>query len=160
MNVNIRDLIEYEVRGGYIPNNIPSLKTISIIDEFYIPSNKPNIKEITRIKASIRTKKGVIIKTAKGKSLEGKVLTGLKYQIYVDFLARVEYLPDLIGTTLMTFDYKKSTVVYVPIEENSKLDDTFIESSFIEDISLNLINERKITLGISAFIIIENRDWS
>lgn len=159
MDINIRDLIEYQGIGGYISTNVRAVKSIEMFDSIHVPDIKPDIKEITKIKSSIEASGGSLIKTAKGKSLEGKVLTGLKYQINIYYKVRVEYIPVKCSSSIMTFDYTKSLIEFITIENKYEPDDSFIENAIIEDLNVELSNPRSLILNTSALIMVENREW-
>lgn len=159
MNINIRDSIEYQGIGGYVSENVRAIKCMDFVDYIYLPDNKPDIKEIIKVMGNIKALEGNLIRTATGKSLEGKILTGLKYQVDLIYKVRFEYIPVNFSTNIMTFDFINSIIDFINIPAETENDDIFIESAIIEDIYVELVNQRTIMLNTSTIAMVENKVW-
>lgn len=78
MTSKVKTLIEYVGISEYLPNNPNIFKQLNIEETLCLPQNKPDIEQIIKIISEIIIKSTKVIRTPRGKSLEGQTLSGFE----------------------------------------------------------------------------------
>jgi hypothetical protein len=127
-------------------------KQISVEGSLTIPEAKPDIKEIINVFVDVEIAYKGIVRTSKGKSFEGKKLTGYKLFVMGFLNQQVEYIGDNLQQSVHVahFHVPFSTYVILP-PDYCQLFPISIEV-IIEDIFHSMINKRRIFENITLML--------
>lgn len=90
----VRNLIQYVGISDHIPENSTVFKQLNVEETFCLPVEKPDIEQIVKVVAQLQVTSTKVIKTPKGTSLEGHVLTGWKLVIEGFVNQKIQYVAD------------------------------------------------------------------
>lgn len=152
----IRKLIEY---NGIGQCNIHSLKSFKQVSKDYIFKKQecnPDIKQIMKVWVDVEIDEQKMVKTPKGESFEGQILTGYKLLVCGNIKTKIEY----VGCS----PYENIHTVYsiIPFSTSVTLKENINPYSFIkvspcvEDIFVEKINDETVYGNINMLIIVDN----
>lgn len=152
MGIIVRDLIEYSGISDRLPNNPVSFKQFNIQECFTIPQKKPDIEQITRVSAEIDIKSKKIIKTVKGKSMEGQNLTGWKIIIEGVLKQKIQYVADEPMQSVHGVHFNIWFSEFIVLSKYYCKDKGLNIFPYIEDIYAVQLDKRKIAKNITVFL--------
>lgn len=153
-NVTVIDTDPAHYVGIIVPTNF---KQLSIDENLTIPSQKPDAEDILNTLVDVVIIETRVIKTLKGTSQEGQILTGYKLIIEGVLHQKVEYIADEPTQTVHVAEFSVPFSSFIILPEN------FVEGSiievtpYVEDVYVKLLNKRDIfknvTLRLEVAII-------
>lgn len=154
MSAVIRNLIKYEGidECNYINNNF---KQDNIESTFCIPTVKPDIEQIVRVWSNAKIDKYKIIKTPKGESLEGQVLTGYKLGIIGEIFMKYEYVSLKREQSVHTAHNIIPFCCYIVMPQDYNEVAFIMPTVLIEDINSQQLNNRCIYSNITLMFNVE-----
>lgn len=133
-----------------------SFKQFSMEECMTIPEQKPCAAEILECLAEIKITNVSIVKTAKGCSNEGQILTGHKAVITGNLLQKVQYIADEPTQGVHSAHFTNPFCSYIVLDRNYKKGTQLHINASVEDISTELLDKRHIVKNV--FIYLEAKD--
>ncbi|MGL4450260.1 MAG: DUF3794 domain-containing protein [Sarcina sp.] len=144
----IRDLIEYYIdECSYI--KAPNFKQSNVDFIMPIPCKKKDIERILRVWAIPSIIYEKVENTPSGISLEGQKLTGKGMLIEGDLNIKIEYIACVDSQSTHTTDFTVPFCIYIVLPKNFNSNALVTSSILIEDININLLNERSIYCNVT-----------
>ncbi|MGL4774404.1 MAG: hypothetical protein ACRC2K_12630 [Clostridium sp.] len=145
---NIRNAISY-VGISKPPVRIGSdFKEFNLTKSFYISQIKPNIKDLVQVKCSCEILKTDVVRTPKGESSDGNILTGLKLFFSGMIKTNIQY--SIHGDNKVHYDEFK-----FPFSESFSLKENYSlyltshnVSTLIIDVNTLKLSDREVFLSI------------
>ena len=139
---------------------IVSFKQLSLDKDFTIPSMKPNVEELDEVNVEIEIDNSYVVDVIKSKSNEGQILSGKKLIVHGFMKVSVEYTALVVDQAIHSAHWTVpfSSFVMLPIGYQNGQE---VEvSSIIENVDADLIDCRKISLGLMILLVanIKNSD--
>ncbi|WP_053956599.1 DUF3794 domain-containing protein [Inediibacterium massiliense] len=148
----VRDLIEYVGVADCIPQNPSSFKQFNIQECFEIPTQKPDIEQIVRVSVDVDIKSTKVIKTAKGKSMEGQNLTGWKLIVEGELKQKIQYVADEPTQSVHGAHFSVWFSEFIILPKDFCEDKILNVVPYIEDIYAAQLDKRKITKNITILL--------
>ncbi|MCX7951755.1 MAG: DUF3794 domain-containing protein [Clostridiales bacterium] len=126
-----------------------NFKQLSVNEILSIPKQKPNAEDILNTIVDVNINSTQVIKTTKGTSVEGQILTGYKLIVEGSLHQKIEYISNEPSQTVHTAEFE------VPFSSFIILPPNYIEHSptnvvaYIEDIYVKLLDRRTIFKNIT-----------
>lgn len=152
----IRKLIEYHGIGQC---NIPSLKSFKQVSRDYIfkkRESNPDIKQIMKVWVDVEIDEQTMVKTPKGESFEGQILTGYKLLVSGKINTKMEYIGCTPHENIHTIYSSIPFSTSVTLKENANPYSFIRVSSCVEDILVEKINNETVYGNITMLIIVDN----
>lgn len=148
----VRNLIQYIGISDTIPIDTTVFKQLNIEKIVCLPDAKPDIEQIVKVISELVIKKTKVIKTPKGTSLEGQLLTGWKLVIEGVVKQKIQYVADEPEQSVHAThaDIPFSTFIVLP--ENFTMDTPLTILGYIEDVYAHMTNERCIFINITTLL--------
>lgn len=127
-------------------------KQFSIEEFLTIPEQKPCAEEILNCLVDVEIKSIRIIKTPKGKSIEGQVLTGYKAVITGKLLQKIEYVADEPTQKVHVAHFINPFSTFITLCENYTMDKIVTVNPVVEDVFFKLLDKRSIFKNITLYL--------
>lgn len=152
-----RDLIEYTYQNQCLPLESYSFKQINVDTVESILDCKPDIEQLLKVTADIKILYTKTIKTPRGLSLEGNVLTGQKILVEGVIDQKVQYVAceEVQSIHLVSFQIPFFTYIVLPADFNC-CSGGLVVNGFIEDITAKADSCRQIYINNTVLIAVEN----
>lgn len=154
MNKVSDDFIQYTGINSKISSNLEDFTQFNVSSNFYIPKNKKDIEQISKVHVSVDIIETHIVKTPKGKSFEGQVLTGYKLFASIEINIKIEYICDDENNSVQYITHKIPSSAYVVIDEDYDDCLSTYPSIIVEDIYCKMITKRKIYFNVSLISVV------
>ncbi|MGL5084709.1 MAG: SPOCS domain-containing protein [Clostridium sp.] len=160
MNMFTRDLIEYsgiepylddECSTGYTSN----FKQTNIDLEFCVPEQKPDIEQVVKVDITTKILKTRVVKTPKGTSLEGQIMTGYKLLILGEVKLKIRYVADEPEQSMHSFHAYIPFCDYIVLPETTCNIDALVADVYVEDIFLEKQNCRCLFSNLNILLVVE-----
>lgn len=155
MSQIVRKLIQYDGISSDIPKSTDVFKQLFVEDTFCLPDAKPDIEQIVKVIADIEIKHTKVIKTPKGVSMEGQVLTGWKLVIEGCVKLKIQYVADEPEQPVHGAHVNIPFSTYVVLPENFIVGTPVPVFGYIEDIFSMQVSPRCIFNNITLLITAE-----
>lgn len=148
----VKKLIQYAGISDYIPENSTVFKQLSVEKNFCIPVAKPDIEQIVKAISELKIKSTKVIKTPKGTSLEGQLLTGWKIVVEGVITQKIQYVADEPEQSVHAAhtDMPFSTFIVLPANYVPGTPVTIL--GYIEDVFVQKMDSRCIFNNISILL--------
>lgn len=156
MGCVIRKLIEY---NGIDQCNTQNLKSFKQVSKDYIIKKEdcnPEIKQIMKVWVEVEIDEETMVKTPKGESFEGQILTGYKLLVCGNINIKMEYVGCTANENIHTIYSKIPFSTAVTLKENINPYSFIKVSSCVEDIFVEKIDNETVYGNITMLIIIDN----
>lgn len=150
-----KELIEYNGIDTSTYENLINFKQFQIENIFEIPNESPDVEQIIKVWVDYDIEEQKIIKTHKGCSCEGQILTGYKVFIYGDLKIKLEYISDKYCNSVHSMNLKLPFSSYTNLDETYNEYSTVCPSVHIEDIYCDQISSRNIYFNITLMSIVD-----
>lgn len=141
--------IQYEGLSRYIPDNVKSFSSLNVDDTFNLQEFFSSIEDIIKVDIKSKIINNRVVKTPKGKSMDGKILTGWKLLSECCFDLRIDYTIQQLGSSICTTKHRIPFTCGVFLDEHFTLNSRYIPSIFVEDVYCELINDKSILFNIN-----------
>lgn len=142
MTSKVKTLIEYVGISEYLPNNPNIFKQLNIEETLCLPQNKPDIEQIIKIISEIIIKSTKVIRTPRGKSLEGQTLSGFEIIVEGELKQKIQYVANEPTQTVHAAHFNLPFSTYIVLPENFILGTPVTVKGYIEDIYAKQIGKR------------------
>jgi len=151
----VKNLIQYVGISDFIPESSTVFKQLSVEKNFCIPEAKPDIEQIVKSISELKIKNTKMIKTPKGKSLEGQLLTGWKAVVEGVITQKIQYVADEPEQSVHAahIDIPFSTFIVLPL--NFVVGTPVTILGYIEDVFAQKMDERCIFNNITILLTAE-----
>ncbi|MGL4798626.1 MAG: SPOCS domain-containing protein [Cellulosilyticaceae bacterium] len=150
-----RDLIEYSYDNACYPLESYAFKQINVDTVGAIPDCKPAIEQVLKVSASVKVLYHKIIKTPKGKSIEGNVLTGKKVIVEGVIEQKVQYVACEEVQSVHVVSFSTPFISYVVLPDNINCCGGIVVSAFIEDMIAKPDTCRQFYMNNTILIVVE-----
>lgn len=133
----------------------PFFKQAVIQREVILSEEKPDIGQILKVMAEIEIKETKIVKTTKGISEEGIVLTGKKLFVEGEIRQKIEYVSKAPLMTLHGEYITTPFVQFIVIPEEIKTGKLIDAAGYIVDMNIKPIDDRSFFNSITILITVE-----
>jgi hypothetical protein len=134
-----------------------NFKQLVVDETVCIPSQKPDAEDIVNVLVDVEIIATHVIKTTKGTSQEGQVLTGYKLIIEGMLHQKVEYIADEQTQSVHAAEFNVPFSSFIILPENFNEGSTVNVEAYVEDVFYKLISPRcifkNVTLRLEAEII-------
>lgn len=151
-NKKIENMIEYNGINRILPKNPTTFTQFSLNKTLCIPIEKPDIERIVRIDTKIIIDKYEIIKTPKGTSLEGQILTGCKLIVYGRITQLMMYVANETEQSVHSAHFEEYFCKYIVLPKNFNKFTSIKVIPSIEDISITDYDNRCFCECINIFL--------
>lgn len=134
MAVIVKNLIVYDGISDFKPENSNVFKQLDVEGNFCLPDAKPDIEQIVKVISEIKIKSTKVIKTPKGTSLEGQILTGWKLVIEGSIAQKIQYVADEPTQTVHAAHNNIPFSTYMVLPANFVMGTPVIVQGYIEDV--------------------------
>lgn len=141
-------IIEISGIASVFPECLKSFKQLHVQDIQYMPDIKPDIGKLLRIYADVRILETNIITSPKSVSYEGQVLTGSSLFVEGQVEQKIEYIANDDVQSITVAEFSKLFSSCIVLDEEFDLYDEVIVSSYIEDIYIKQISNRKLFVSM------------
>lgn len=155
----VKNLIEYAgiVDSSQLPYLDPTesaFKQFTVEENLTIPQAKPDIEQIIRVMAESIISSTRVVKTPKGASLDGHVLTGWKVIIEGYVNQKIEYVADEPTQSVHVAHFKIpfNTFIVLPPSPDFSKDIVVTVMPYIEDIFARQLDKRHILKNITLLL--------
>lgn len=152
MSNTVNNLIEYVGLADHLPNSLEVFKQLNVEKSFCLPEAKPDIEQLVKAISSLKITSTSIIKTPKGTSLEGQLLTGWKLIIEGIITQKIQYVADEPTQTVHAAHTNISFSTYIVLPENYIMGTPVTVQSYIEDIFVMQLDKRCIFNNITILL--------
>ncbi|MEG0133840.1 MAG: DUF3794 domain-containing protein [Clostridium sp.] len=155
-----RDLIEYSGIERYDYDECPieyskNFKQSNIDLEFCVPSQKPDIEQIVKVDVSKKIYKTKLIKTPKGTSKEGQIMTGYKLFVMGEIIVKIRYVADETEQSMHTFHACIPFCDYIVLGDGICSIDALVPKVIIEDVFIEQRDGRCIFSNLNILLVVE-----
>lgn len=151
----LKELIQYNGVEQCDYKHLINFKQFDIDDTICVPIQKPDIEQITKIWVDYKILDHETLKTAKGTSCEGQILTGSKVFISAELRLKIEYVASKCSQSVHSMHQT------IPVSAYVTLEDTFNECSpvhpsfVIEDIHCEELDCRRFYTNIVLMAVVD-----
>lgn len=155
MSEIVKNLIQYIGIADDLPENHDVFKQLFVDDTFCLPDAKPDIEQIVKVSGELEIRSKKVVKTPKGTSLEGQLLTGWKLVIEGFVKLKIQYVADEPDQPV------HGAHVNIPFSTYIVLPEDFIQGTpvsvigYIEDIFSQQVSRRCIFNNITILLTAE-----
>lgn len=147
-----RDLIEYYGISNSLPISSNSFTQYNKEDELVLPVQKPDIEQIVKVYCEAKIVNTALIKTPRGKSLEGLILTGYKLLVEGEIKQKIQYVSCHSNQAIHTANFLSTFISFIVLPDTFTPSSYVTPSAFIEDISASLSSPRCIYTNITLLL--------
>lgn len=138
----VRDLIEYQGidlmdSRDCILNTTTSFKQATIDVNLCVPEEKPDIEKVVKVAINKKVVKYKVVKTPKGTSAEGQVVTGNKLLVMGDIILKINYIACDKEQSMHSFHVTIPFCEYVVLPVGFKGLSIVEPEIYVEDIYVN-----------------------
>lgn len=151
----VKELIEYNCEESYDRKRLVNFKQFSINNIFNVPIEKPDIDQITKVWVDYDICDYEFVKTPRGSSSEGQILTGNKLFISANLKVKLEYVSLKSSQSVHSMHTTIPLCAYVTLQDDSNEFSDTLPSLGIEDIYCELMNCREIYINIVLIAIVD-----
>lgn len=157
MSSIIKNLIEYSGLADEIPEmpNPSCFKQFTISQNLILPDSKPNIKQIIKVMNQSIVKDTSIIKMPEAISEKSQALTGKKIIVEGELMHKLEYEADIPSRALHAVYFSYPFCSSIALPKNCKQNIPVTVTVYIQDISVQLSEERKLFSSALIFLSVE-----
>lgn len=160
MNSFTRDLVQYSGIDSYIYDecyigNTSNFKQSNIDLELCLPKQKPDIEQIVKVDVSTDIFKTRLIKTPKGKSFEGQIMTGYKLLILGQVKLKIRYVADEPEQSMHCFYAYIPFCDYIVMPKTTCNINPLVPEVYVEDIYIDKMNCRCLFSNLNIFLVVE-----
>lgn len=148
-----RDLIEYHGISGCYYKNLSNLKQLTQDHIFHLPLGSPTIDQLIKVWVEPDITESQLIKTSKGYSLEGQIVTGYSLLVSGDIDIKFQYLACEPFLGVHTANKKIPFCDYVVLHEKINIHSAIKPSILIEDIFCEKIDSKCIYTNLTITLI-------
>ncbi|MGL6106067.1 hypothetical protein [Romboutsia sp.] len=152
----VKEKIEYSGISSYIPDNIKAFTQVNINEIIYIDKSTPDLSDLVKVELKSNISNSRIVKTPRGKSLDGQYLTGWKLLSNGFLDVRLDYCSNTTNTALCTTKIKIPFNCGVTLSEKSTYKSKIINTVFIEDIHADILDKKSALINVNLIFISEN----
>lgn len=150
-----RDLIDYYGISDVVSSNFNNYKQFNINEELYLDNGKPNISEIVKVYSDVTIEKTKVVKTPKGISLEGSILSGHKLFVYGSLHHKIQYLSKDVQNVICVDNFTIPFVTNINLPVKFHNNSYITCSAYIDDIYVTKLDDRCIYNNTSLLITVE-----
>jgi len=155
MSEIVKNLIQYIGISDDIPENSDVFKQLYVENTFCLPHAKPDIEQIIKVLGELVIKNKKVIKTPKGTSMEGQLLTGLKMVIEGVVKLKIQYVADEPEQPVHGAHVNIPFSTYIVLPEDFILGTPVSVYGYIEDIFSQQVSNRCIFNNITILLTAE-----
>lgn len=148
----IKNSIKFSGIADNLPDNPYIFKQLNMERTLILPEPKPNILHIVQTSLRVDISKTNLIKIPVITSLKNQSLTGNSLSIEGVLSQKIEYAADVITQMVYATEYTIPFSTFIMLPDDYIIDKSIPVKSYIEDISISLIDERTIFENIILFI--------
>lgn len=126
-----------------------NFKQLSVNEILSIPNQKPDAEDILNTLIDVTINNTQVIKTTKGTSIEGQILTGYKLIVEGSLHQKIEYIANEPSQTVHTAEFEVPFSSFIILPENYIEDSPTNVVAYIEDIYVKLLDRRTIFKNIT-----------
>lgn len=119
-------------------------KQFVVQETLELPEAKPDIEQIVKVIAQVVITSTRVIRTPAGTSMEGQVLTGYKLVVEGEVRQKIEYVADECTQSVHAAHFSVPFSTFIVLPTTYTLGTPVTVTPYIEDIYVELINERTI----------------
>lgn len=147
MGTFVRDLIEYQGvdlmdAKDCVLSATTSFKQATIDVNLCVPEEKPDIEQVVKVVIKKKVVKYKIVKTPKGTSAEGQIVTGNKLLVMGDIILKINYVADEETQSMHSFHVTIPFCEYVVLPVGFKGLSIVAPEIYIEDLYVKQQNSR------------------
>lgn len=151
----VRNLIQYVGLSDHIPESSNAFKQLNVEQTFCIPDAKPDIEQIVKAISELVIKSTKVIRTPRGVSLEGQMLTGWKVVIEGMITQKIQFVADEPMQSVHAAHTNIPFSTYIVLPDNFIPGTPVTVNGYIEDIFVQKIDERCIFNNITIVLTAE-----
>lgn len=136
-----------------VPVAPTSFKQLSVDENLTIPSQKPDVESIIQVLVDAEITNTKIIKTIKGTSEGGQILSGLKLIIEGKLNQKIEYVADDCEQSVHAAHFKVPFSTFIILPDDVDQDTEIEVEPFIEDIFYQLIDKRTVFKNVTFMLL-------
>lgn len=155
MSEIVKNLIQYIGISDDLPENSEVFKQLYIEDTFCLPDSKPDIEQIIKVSGELEIRSRKVIKTPKGTSMEGQLLTGWKLVIEGVVKLIIQYVADEPEQPVHGAHVNIPFSTYVVLPEDFIQGTLVTVTGYIEDIFSQQVTRRCIFNNITLLLTAE-----
>lgn len=148
----VKNLIQYEGLSDYLPVNSAVFKQMNVEQNFCLPDAKPDIEQIIKIFSEMKIKSTKVIKTPKGTSLEGQILTGWKIVVEGVVKQKIQYVAEEPEQSVHAAHSDILFSTYILLPDNFVMGTPITIHGYIEDVYAQRMDERCIFNNITILL--------
>ena len=148
-----KDFVEYNGINISTETKFKNFNQINIDYNFKISSDKPDIKNLSKVWVDAKIDYHEVIKTAKGKSLNGQVSTGYKLLVSGDICLKIEYYSEGHVEVLHTVKGNFPFCNYITLPSNFNNSSMILPYVYIEDIFCEILDNRTIYNNVNLILV-------
>lgn len=155
MNRVVKNLIEYNGIDTHAYKDIVNFKPFNIDKVCCISHESPDVDNIIKVWVSKEIQENTLVKTPKGISYEGQILTGYKSFITGDIKIKAEYSSNKDKCTVHSINFTIPFSSDIALQEDYRDYLITYPSIYTEDIYCEIINPRSIYFNLTLMSIID-----
>lgn len=155
MSQIVRNLIQYDGISDDFPETSDVFKQLFVEDTFCLPEAKPDIEQIIKVIGSLDVKNKKIIKTTKGVSLEGQILSGWKLIIEGCIKLKIQYVADEPEQSVHSAHASIPFSTFIVLPEDFITGTPVSVFGYIEDVYSQQVCQRQIFNNITLLLTTE-----
>lgn len=151
----MKELIEYNCGESYERKMLVNFKQFSIDNIFKVPIEKPDIEQITKVWVDYDICDYEVVKTPKGNSSEGQILTGNKLFMSANLKVRLEYVANQSAQSVHSMHTTIPICAYVTLQKEFNEFSDVLPSVVIEDIYCEQLTCREVYINVVLIAIVD-----
>lgn len=148
----VKNLIEIAGLADKLPEHPTAFKQFTVQEMLKLPIAKPDIEQIVKVVAQVVITSTKVIRTPKGTSLEGQILTGFKLIIEGEVRQKIEYVADEVTQSVHAAHYDVPFSTFIVLPNTFVVGTPVTVMAYIEDIFIEMINKREMFKNVTILL--------
>lgn len=148
----VRNLVQYVGISDYIPESSTVFKQLNVEKNFCLPEAKPDIEQIIKALSELEIKSTKVIRTPKGTSLEGQLLTGWKVVVEGVVRQKIQYVANEAEQSVHAAHTEIPFSTYIVLPSNFVRGTVVTVHGYIEDVFVQQMDERCIFINVTILL--------
>jgi hypothetical protein len=148
----VKNLIEIAGIADQLPIDPTAFKQFTVQEMLKLPIAKPDIEQIVKVVAQVVITSTKVIRTPKGTSLEGQILTGFKLIIEGEVRQKIEYVADEVTQSVHAAHYDVPFSTFIVLPNTFVVGTPVTVMAYIEDIFIEMINKREMFKNVTILL--------
>lgn len=149
----VKELVEYNYISHCDNFDLVNFKQFTVDDVLCIGPENPDVNQLTKMWVDYEICDYELVKTPKGTSCEGQILTGNQLFISANLKIKAEYVTDRAFNSVHFINTSIPICAYVALPEGYVDTLNILPSITVEDVYSELLNPRKLYINIVLMAI-------